>query len=361
MRHTLLLTLLALLAPVLLAAAGRDYYKILDVSRGAHKRDIKKQYKALSKKYHPDKNPGNKEAEDKFVELAEAYEVLVDEDKRRIYDQYGEEGLKQGGGQNFHDPFDIFGQFFGGGGHFQKNQQERKGPDLLVDLDVTLEELYLGTDIDVDVSKQVYCDHCRGTGAKNPEDVKTCPVCQGSGTRIIRHVLAPGMFQQTQTTCDQCGGKGKIIKEQCPVCEGRKVRRGNEQMTITIERGLADRQSIVFEREGDESPDIIPGDIIYTIRQVAHPTFVREGNNLYVKETINLIESLTGFEKTIIHLDGAVVTLKRTGAVTPHGFVQTIVGQGMPHHQSPSDKGDLFVEYAVVFPTKVDPQVVERE
>ncbi|RUP46320.1 hypothetical protein BC936DRAFT_147091 [Jimgerdemannia flammicorona] len=348
MRHPVLLTLLALLAMVLVVAAGRDYYKILGVSPGSSKRDIKKQYKTLSKKYHPDKNPGNKEAEDKFVELAEAYEVLADDDKRRIYDQYGEDGLKQqgGGGQQFHNPFDIFGQFFGGGGHYgqQAQDQERKGPDLHVDLEVTLEDLYVSTVIEADVSKQVVCDHCHGSGAKDPNDVTTCNVCQGHGVKVVRQMLGPGIFQQMQTTCDQCGGRGKVIREQCPVCKGKKVKRGNGQLTIQVEKGMEDGQTIVscgggvflafwfwslsgitgerrglrekfdvsslhhvthdsssfslchrmsyqvFERESDEAPDTIPGDVVFTLRQAAHPTFVRQGHNLYAKETINLIQ-----------------------------------------------------------------------
>ncbi|OZJ04624.1 hypothetical protein BZG36_02062 [Bifiguratus adelaidae] len=348
-----------LLLCFVISVYARDYYKILDVSRNASSREIKKAYKALSKKYHPDKNPGDKEAEQKFVELAEAYEVLNDEEKRRIYDQYGEEGLKQGGGQQgFHNPFDIFAQFFGGGGHF--GHQERKGKDLQLALEVTLEDLYSGTTIEIDVSKQVICDHCRGTGAEDPDDIETCPTCQGRGVKVIRHQLAPGMIQQVQTTCDACGGKGKVIKHQCSVCKGKKVRRGNEQLTLVVEKGMSDGHHVIFERESDEHPDYVPGDIIFTLTTLPHERFVREGNNLYTKETITLIEALTGFTKTIPQLDNSTITLYRDrGEVTQPGFVQRIPGAGMPHHQYSSDKGDLFVEYSVVLPETIPDGLID--
>ncbi|CAG8731123.1 5540_t:CDS:2, partial [Cetraspora pellucida] len=212
-----------------------DYYQLLDVHRSASQREIKKKYKQLSKKYHPDKNPGDKEAEQKFVQLAEAYEVLSDETKRSIYDKYGEEGLKQhgSGGTNFHNPFDIFAKFFGGSGHFgDSSQTERQGPTIVMDIEVDLKELYLGTQVEVDISKQVICSHCRGSGAKSEDDVITCDACSGRGVKVVKQMLGPGIFQQFHSTCDSCGGKGKIVKSKCPICSGRKVLRANEQLTV---------------------------------------------------------------------------------------------------------------------------------
>ncbi|KAJ3415618.1 DnaJ- protein scj1 [Chytridiales sp. JEL 0842] len=346
----LFLGLLLLVDAVL---AGADYYKILGVSRSADKRDIKKAYRELSKKYHPDKNPGDKASENKFIELAKAYEVLSDEEKRRVYDQYGEEGLK-GENQHFHNPFDIFQQFgFGGGGWGHHHQQERKGPEIAMELAVTLEELFNGETIEVEINKQIICPICRGSGAKRAEDVKRCHGCNGQGVKIVKHMLGPGIYQQMQSTCDVCGGKGKIIKSKCPSCEGHKVKRGSRQVTVSVERGMADKQRIVFENEGDESPDQAAGDVVFEIKTIPHPVFVRDGDNLRMKKTISLRDALLGFEFKVKHLDGKEITVKREKEVTQPGFVQEVKGQGMPTHQYPSERGSLYVEYTVQLPTSI--------
>ncbi|KAF9310014.1 DnaJ- protein scj1 [Podila horticola] len=353
MRLLFLLALILGLATV--ALAGADYYKVLGLTRSASTKEIKKQYKVLSRKYHPDKNPGNKVAEEKFVEVAAAYEVLSDKDKKTVYDRYGEEGLKQqqGQGGGFHDPFDIFAQFFGGGARHQHGQHERRGPEMRMELEVTLEELYSGNSIEIEVSKQVICGHCGGSGAKSSDDVVTCSGCHGHGAKTVKHMLAPGMFQQFRQTCDECGGKGKMIRHKCPICSGTKVQRGSEQLTIVIEPGMADGATIVFDREADESPDLVPGDVIFDLRTRPHSIFERRGDALYTYVTISLEQALLGFNLEIKHLDGKVVTLTRGAAVTPYGFVQTLKGQGMPIKGSRGDFGDLFVEYKVVFPEKL--------
>ncbi|KAF7730094.1 DnaJ- protein scj1 [Apophysomyces ossiformis] len=355
---------LCLTVAVLLVEAGRDYYKILDVPRDATKSQIKRHYKKLSRVYHPDKNPNDDQASAKFMELADAYNVLIDDELRSIYDRYGEEGIEQhksggGGGGPFQNPFDVFSHFFGGGfGGREHTHQERRGPDMQVQIEVTLEDLYNGASVEVDISKQVICDHCHGSGARRSEDIVTCPTCNGRGVTVTRVQLAPGMVQQFQQTCNQCGGKGKVIKASCPVCGGQKVRRANEDYTLHIEKGMKDGQTMVLEQEADEYPDAIPGDVVFTISTAPHPVFERRGDNLYTKQHISLIEALVGFTKTLTHLDGSTVTLKREG-VTQYGFVQTVKGQGMPHHDHPTDHGDLFVEYLVVFPTHIDNNVVE--
>ncbi|KAJ3077536.1 DnaJ- protein scj1 [Quaeritorhiza haematococci] len=348
---SLLLCLLVLLPT--LVSAGKDFYSILGVERRAQKKEIKNAYRKLSKRYHPDKNPGDKEAEAKFIELAHAYEVLSDDEKRRIYDQYGEEGLK-GGSQQFHNPFDIFAQFggFGGGGWGHQHAQ-KQGPDINVDLPVTLEELFNGKSFDVELNKQILCTTCRGSGAKNADDVKTCNVCGGSGVKVVRQILGPGIYQQMQTTCDACNGRGKIVRSTCPACSGKKVNRGSHQITVTLERGMHDSQKIIFEREGDQSPEITPGNVIFHVKTEPHPLFERKGDNLYLKETITLKEALLGFEKKMKHLDGETLVIKRENVVTQPGFVQTIKGEGMPTHEYPSERGNLFVEYQVIFPKQL--------
>ncbi|KAJ3174677.1 DnaJ- protein scj1 [Irineochytrium annulatum] len=357
MRGLLLALLLAIVIAAVAVLAGKDYYELLGIPRSAQKRDIKKAYKELSKKYHPDKNPGNKEAEEKFIELAHAYEVLSDEEKRRIYDQHGEEGLK-GNQRNFHNPFDIFQQFGfgGGGGHshgFFGQEQERKGPEIRMDLQVTLEELFNGESIEVEMSKQVICPICRGSGAKKADDVKKCTSCNGSGVKIVRQMLGPGIYQQMQTTCDVCGGKGKVIKSKCASCQGHKVKRGSHQFTVTVERGMADGQAITFENEGDEHPDQAAGDVVFVVKTLPHETFTRAGDNLTVKRTISLKDALLGFEFKLKHLDGEDVTIERKGVTTQPNFIQEVKGQGMPTHQFPSERGSLFIQYTVELPDKL--------
>ncbi|TPX57239.1 hypothetical protein PhCBS80983_g03943 [Powellomyces hirtus] len=347
--------LLLLAIPAILASA--DYYKVLGVDRSATKKTIKKAYRESSKKYHPDKNPGDKVAEDKFVELAQAYEVLSDDEKRRIYDQYGEEGLK-GSGQQFHNPFDIFAQFggFGGGGFggfgHRHHAQQQKGPEVHMDVAVTLEELFLGTSIEVEINKQIICPTCRGSGAKHADDVTQCTACGGSGIRVVRQMLGPGMYTQMQQHCDACGGRGKIIKSKCKACSGTKVKRGSHQVTITVDRGMADAQRITLDQESDEAPDIIPGDLVFTLQTQPHPVFTRNGDNLYAKQVISLKEALLGVDRKLKQLDGSLVTVRREGVTQP-GFVQEIRGEGMPKHDRPNERGLLYVEYIVVLPEKL--------
>lgn len=231
---------------------------------------------------------------------------------------------------------------------------------MVLDLDVTLEDLYNGASIDLDVSKQVVCDHCHGSGARRSEDIQTCQTCQGRGVTVTRVQLGPGMVQQFQQTCDRCGGKGKTVKAVCPMCRGQKVRRGNEQYVIEVEKGMHDGQSTVLEQESDEYPDAIPGDIIFNIATSSHPVFQRNGDNLYTIQHITLLEALVGFSKTLTHLDGREIKLTREG-ITQYGYVQTIENEGMPHHENPTQFGDLFVEYKVIFPTHIDAKTVDSK
>ncbi|KAH6564230.1 hypothetical protein BASA82_001181 [Batrachochytrium salamandrivorans] len=349
---TRLLCALLLLLEFLVVAvlAGKDYYDILGVARSASKKEIKKAYRARSRQYHPDKNPGDEIAEAKFVELAIAYEVLLDEEKRRLYDQYGEEGLKGHGQKARQNPFDIFSQFggSGGGGH----RAERRGPSINMKMDITLEELFNGIEVEIEINKQIICPICRGSGAKSHAHVHTCTTCGGSGIRIVRQQIAPGFYQQVQTSCDACAGKGKIIKAKCTACDGHKVKRGSSQMAVQIERGMADGQTIIFEGEADQSPDHTAGNVKFTLNTAPHELFTRHDDSLSMSETITLREALLGFERTIKHLDGNNLKFSRT-AVTQHGFVQTIKGQGMPKHEFPSERGDLFIDYQVILPAKI--------
>jgi len=336
-------------------SAGQDYYKLLGVARDASEKQIRKAYRELSLKYHPDKNKGNPEAEEKFVQLSNAYEVLTDDEKRRIYDQYGEEGLKEGGRGGFRNPFDIFQSFgFGGnnGGHTHTHQEQRKGPNIVIPLEVTLNDLYNGKTISVAQKKQVLCSKCGGTGAKNADDVQVCPECKGTGTKVFTQQLGPGFITQTQKTCDRCSGKGRIVKSTCPFCKGTKVSTEEDTFSIFIERGMPDGHDIVFEQQADEAPDTTPGDVVFKIKTLPHKRFTRDGHNLNLKMTISLLEALVGFSKTITHLDGHQVPVVKTDVTKP-GEIIMIEGEGMPHHNYASQTGNLYIEFSIKMPTSV--------
>jgi len=248
-----ILFLLCLESFFVIVASNSDYYKILGVHKDATPKQIKKAYRDLSLKWHPDKNPDNKEvAEQKFMEISNAYEILSNPDKKKIYDQYGEEGLKNSGSDNsfsFKSPFDIFfeqGGFSFGGNNNERNKQQNRGPDLVIPLEVSLKDLYLGKAYQVSHKRQVLCSKCRGSGAEHEHSIEKCSICKGSGTRVVTQQLGPGFITQTQTTCTHCGGKGHIIKSVCPHCKGKKVESGEETLIIRVEPGMTDGHHIVF-------------------------------------------------------------------------------------------------------------------
>ncbi|KAF8464399.1 hypothetical protein BDZ91DRAFT_729785 [Kalaharituber pfeilii] len=355
-------TLLMFILPLVMA---QDYYKILGVSRGATDRELKTAYRKLSKKWHPDKNPGNDEAHQKFVELAEAYEALSNAETRRIYDQYGAEGVKQHqqrGGANqrpHHDPFDIF---------------SRRGPNMEVKISVPLKDFYTGKEVEFQLEKQQICVDCEGSGSADGHMAK-CEKCGGRGVRIVKHMLAPGIFQQVQTVCDACGGKGETIKTPCPVCHGQKVVRKVDTHTLTVQKGAPRGVRVSFENEADEHPDYIAGDLIVTIeernpdvtvvssddRDDDPPTdgmfFRRRGTDLVYKEVLSLREALFGgWVRNLTHLDGHLVQLgRKEGEIVQPGHVEIVKGEGMPIWMSPNDEfGHLVVEYEVILPDLAD-------
>ncbi|KAF9066643.1 DnaJ-domain-containing protein [Rhodocollybia butyracea] len=345
-------TFLILLLSTLVVA--RDLYKILDIHKSASDKDIRHAYKKLSRKYHPDKNK-DPEAADKFVDIAYAYEVLSDSEKRQIYDRHGEEGLKaHEGGQNPHaNPFDIFSNFFGGG---HASQQARRGPSSLTEFEVELADIYKGASIDFMIKKRVLCDHCRGSGAASDSDIHTCGGCGGSGVKLVQQQIFPGMYAQTQTTCNDCGGRGKIIHNKCPHCDGNKVVDYTAHYTLEVTPGMPEGHEVVFEGEADESPDWEAGDVILRVRSRRDKgAWRRKETSLYWRETIGIDEALLGFDRNLTHLDGHEVRITRTGPTQP-GFVQKIEGEGMPLFENHNLHGDLFVEYNVVLPMTLTPQ-----
>ncbi|EJF64934.1 DnaJ-domain-containing protein [Dichomitus squalens LYAD-421 SS1] len=351
--------LLFLVLSLVLLVHAADLYKVLELSKSASEQDIRKAYKKLSRKYHPDKNkePG---AEEKFVEIAHAYEVLSDSTKRQIYDRHGEEGLKahEGGHQHHANPFDMFQSFFGGGGY--GGHQVRKGPTSTSEFEISLADIYTGASIDFMVKKRILCDHCRGTGAASSSDIHECKACNGQGVRIVRQQIMPGMITQSQVTCNECGGRGRVIGKKCPHCNGNKVMDHTQHYTLEVPKGAPEGHEVVFEGEADESPDWEPGDVVIRIRsKKERGGWRRKESGLYWKETISIEEALLGFERNLTHLDGHIIELQRHGVTQP-GYVQTIKGEGMPIFDTPSEHGDLYVEYNVVLPTEISPETKKR-
>ncbi|KAK4219724.1 hypothetical protein QBC37DRAFT_331060 [Rhypophila decipiens] len=358
-----------------IVAGTEDYYKVLGLDRQASDKQIKSAYRQLSKKFHPDKNPGDDTVKEKFVEVSEAYEALIDPESRKIYDQYGHEGLKQrqqGGGFQQHDPFDLFSRFFGGGGHYQPGQ--RRGPNIEVKVGISLRDFYNGRTTEFQWDKQQICEKCEGTGSADGV-VDTCRTCGGHGVRIVKHQLAPGMFQQVQMQCDQCGGRGKVIKHKCPVCHGQRVVRQATTVSLTVQRGMADGTKIAYENEADASPDYVAGDLIVTLVEkdpdleqdnpdhVDGVFFRRKGDDLYWREIISLREAWMGdWTRNLTHLDGHIVRLgRKRGEVVQPGFIETVPGEGMPKWHEDGDSvyhtteyGNLYVEYVVVLPDQME-------
>lgn len=343
---------LACLISVTLAA---DYYKVLGVDRDASDRDLKKAYRSLSRQYHPDKNRGDETAEQKFIEVSEAYEILSDADQRKIYDRYGEEGLKQGGANGFggmhHDPLDLFKQFFGGGMFQNQQPGVRQGPNTATTLTVSLQNIYKGDKIEFEINMKGICDECDGSGSADGER-KTCDKCGGNGQQIIRHQLAPGMFQQIQTTCDRCRGQGTLIEHPCTACEGNRVVQETRKYNVFLDAGCPRQHDYVIEGEGDQNPEWVPGDLIVRVIQSGDDNlgYRRRGSHLFREEPISAKQAAEGgWSRTIMRLDNSssFVLSKKPGEIVHNDMVEKITGEGLPIPHS-DDSGDLFIRYKVV-------------
>lgn len=215
----------------------KDLYKVLELTKRASKEEIKKAYRTLTRKYHPDRNP---EYKDKFTEINEAYEILSDQNKRRVYDSKGYQAAKSAGLEQEHDDTDIISSFFGGGG-----RRVNKMDDQRIKLKVSLSDLYNGKELSFKYTRNVICPHCRGTGADSDDDIQVCDKCAGQGVILERQQLAPGYIQQFQRTCPKCGGKGKTIRRGCHVCSSNKIIPSLEDMSVYVEKGMIDGQEIV--------------------------------------------------------------------------------------------------------------------
>lgn len=351
--------------------AKRDYYEVLGVSRGASADEIKKAYRQMALKYHPDKNPNNKDAEDKFKEAAEAYEVLSDADKRKRYDQYGHEGLKGGFGgfQEFTNMEDIFSQFgdifgsafggafsgFGGGGGRQQRRVNR-GTNLRVKVRLTLEEINTGVEKKLKVNKYVPCQHCRGTGSQGGASFSTCGTCRGTGqvSRVTNTFLGQ---MQTTSTCPACGGEGQIIQNKCVHCAGNGVIKGEEVITVDIPAGVSEGIQLSMNGKGNAAArGGVPGDLIIQIEEAPHNDLQRDGNNLLYDLFISFPDSALGTSVDIPTLDGKARIKIDPG--TQAGKVLRLKGKGLPSLNT-YGKGDLLITINIWTPKNLSRQ--ERE
>jgi molecular chaperone DnaJ len=357
--------------------AKRDYYEVLGISKGASEDEIKKAYRKIAIKYHPDRNPGDKEAEEKFKEAAEAYDVLHDPQKRQTYDQFGFEGLSGGaggfgggfgGGFSMDDIFSMFGDVFGGRGGFggfgggRRQPAKYRGSDLRLKVKLTLQEISTGVTKKFKVRKDVECPHCHGTGAENGAQAETCQNCHGSGMEIRTQQSIFGMMQ-TQTTCHVCGGEGTVIKNKCHHCHGEGIVKGEEVVEINIPAGVAEGMVVNVPGKGNAGKhNGITGDIQVFIEEEADDTFVRDGNNLLYNLLLDFPTAALGGTVDIPTIEGNTVKIKIEPGTQP-GKTLRLRDKGlMPVQGYGNEKGDLIVNVSVYIPktlTKEERQAVE--
>ncbi|MDR0409308.1 MAG: molecular chaperone DnaJ [Spirochaetaceae bacterium] len=344
--------------------AKRDYYEVLGIQKGASKDDIKKAYRKLAVKYHPDKNPGDKEAEEKFKEATEAYEILSDDQKKAAYDQFGFSGVDgMSGGKhdfsNFKDFEDIFGgdfsdflgNIFGGGGGLGGGRRSgasdpRQGANLRYDLEIPFKDAVFGTKVEIAYSRRVSCPSCKGTGAESGSKKKICPSCNGTGQ--IRQ--STGFFSLA-STCHTCGGDGYIIERPCKECKGAGTIKTRQKIMVTIPPGVENGRRMLIRSQGDAGPNGgTCGDLYVFIRVKAHDFFERDGADLYCALPISITQAALGGDLQATTLDGKTVKVKIPPG-SSNGKLLRLRDEGVP---SPSGKrGDFYIKLMVQIPAKL--------
>jgi len=349
----------------------RDFYDVLGVSKSSSAEEIKKAYRKLAIKYHPDKNPDDHTAEDKFKEAAEAYEILSNPEKKQRYDHYGHAGVGGasgggggygGGGMNMEDIFSQFGDIFGGGGgggspfdSFFGGQQSRggggrrvsKGSNLRIKVKLTLEEIAHGAEKKIKVNKQVVCKTCDGSGAKDSSSISTCKTCGGSGAvrRVTNTILGQ---MQTTSTCPTCNGSGSQITSKCNSCHGEGTVRGEETITINIPAGVSDGMQLSMSGKGNAAPNGgIPGDLIILIEEMPHESLKREGNNVVYDLHLSIIDAALGYSAEVPTIDGKAKIKIEPG--TQSGKLLRLKGKGIPEVNS-YHRGDQIIHVNIWTP-----------
>lgn len=340
-----------------------DYYEILEVSRDCNGTELKKSYRKLAMKYHPDRNPDNKEAEDKFKQINEAYQALSDEEKRSIYDRYGKEGLNRQGGGGFgggsmDDMMDIFNSMFGGsgggfGGGFgqtRRDPSQKYALDFEIELPLAFHEAVFGCEKQVDITYKLPCDDCKGTGAKDGK-LETCDYCGGQGQVVMRQ--GPMTFAQT---CPKCQGQGKKIVEKCGSCHGKGYKTKDETITINIPAGVDSGNRLRAQGYGNEDRHGRRGDLYLTFYVEEDENFVRNGNDIYIEVPVFVTQAILGGEITIPSLDGELQLDLKPGTKDKEQFVFNNEGVVDVHSKR---KGRLIVQVQLKLPKKLNDEQKE--
>ena len=352
-----------------MAEQKRDYYEVLGVDRGADEATIKKAYRKLAKKYHPDMNPGDKEAEQKFKEASEAYAVLSDADKRRQYDQFGHAAFEGGAGgpggggfdfsgMDMGDIFgDIFGDFFGGGSRRQAHNGPMKGANLRTSVRITFEEAVFGCEKEIELVLKDECEKCHGTGAKPGTSPETCTKCGGKGKVVFSQQSLFGMVQNVQT-CPECHGTGKVIKEKCPDCRGTGYISSRKKIKVSIPAGIDNGQSVRIRDKGEPGINGGPrGDLLVEVIVSRHPVFERQDMNLYSTAPITFAQAALGGEARIHTIDGDVLYEVKPGTQTNTRI--RLKGKGVPSLRNKNLRGDHYVTLVVQVPTSLNAEAKE--
>lgn len=346
-------------------AEKRDYYEVLGVSKDADDATLKKAYRQLAKKYHPDTNPGDAEAEAKFKEASEAYAILSDADKRRQYDQFGHAAFDGGagggaGGFDFTNMGDIFGDIFGsdifgdlfGGGRRSNSNGPRRGADIRASVRITFAESVTGTTKKLDITLKDPCDKCGATGAKPGTKPETCSKCGGKGQVVYTQQSLFGMVRNVQA-CPDCNGTGKIVKEKCPDCYGTGYVSSKKTIEVTIPAGIDDGQSIRIQQKGEPGTNGGPrGDLLVAVMISKDPNFQRDGYNIFSDVRIDYPTAVLGGEVKVKTVDGEVIYEVKPG--TPSGTRVRLKGKGMPTLRNKEVRGDHYITLVVDIPTKLN-------
>ena len=345
----------------------RDYYEVLGVAKNATDDEIKKAYRKLAIKYHPDKNPDDKEAEEKFKEAAEAYDVLSNADKRARYDQFGHAGAQGaggfggfggfGGGMSMEDIFSQFGDIFGG--HFGgfggaaggRARRQRRGSDLRIKVSLTLEEIAKGVSKTLKIPTLVSCEHCNGTGAKNGTAINTCSTCNGSGTVITQQQTIFGTMQST-ATCPNCEGSGKTITEKCDKCHGEGVVRKEQTVSINIPAGVADGMTLSVKGKGNAARrGGVSGDLLVLVEEIKHPELIREDSDVIYNLMLDVVTATLGGSVEVPTISGRARVKIAPG--TQPGKILRLRGKGLPSFNG-YGTGDQLINIMVYIPEKVN-------
>ncbi|MFQ7307128.1 MAG: molecular chaperone DnaJ [Mediterraneibacter sp.] len=353
-----------------MAEAKRDYYEVLGVSRSASDAEIKKAYRALAKKYHPDMNPGDKEAEKKFKEASEAYAVLSDAEKRRQYDQFGHAAFEGGAGgaggfggfdfngADFSDIFgDIFGDLFGGGARRGRSNGPMKGANIRKSIRITFEEAVFGCEKELDLVLKDPCGSCQGTGAKPGTSPETCPKCGGKGQVVYTSQSFFGTVQNVQT-CPNCNGSGKIIKEKCPDCAGTGYTSSRKKIKVTIPAGIDNGQSVRIRDKGEPGINGGPrGDLLVEINVSRHPIFQRQDVHIFSTVPISFAQAALGGDVKIPTVDGDVIYTVKPGTKTDTKV--RLKGKGVPSLRNSQVRGDHYVTLVIQTPEHLSAEAKE--